>query len=753
MIIAKKVSKILSLFVLPFFSLFFIVGEENEDVVWESYCGGAGDDAIHSIIQNSTGEIIVAGQFYSNDFGKDGFVKILENDTSRTIAINTTTRRLGDDGINKIIQASDGDYWGVGFLEADGAGQSGWIFKSKEIESLKLIFEDSDTARTGNNLLDLVEDHNGDIYAIGHHDNRLCLMKWDKEGTPLSGFPYQYPMPSIGTALTITSKNEVLLTGYQKGNKANDSLLVIKIDESGKERFREVWPNARGNSIQIDKSGKIVIAGVALQSDLRERALVLNLEEGGELSLFDLPNELGESGILAMTEPVEGTVLLAGYSSSYRPGAQRTQALCSIVAFNNSSVQVKESFFGNNKQNDRALDVLRTNEGDIYVAGKTFMGKKKRYQGFIAKISRRESDIESITFINPVPLKGKTVVETPKYSIQVEAVIRSKVAIEETDYWKWNIVRTNQTDDSKEILDIIKLEELNSSNANYKEYKISKDIILDKGLNSIRITHRNGTKTDSSEEQLLVDFRASKLFLLSIGIPYKNLKYTTKDAADIEEAFASQADKHYSAVETVLLNSEEKTTYKRIKTQVINYTRYYNNNQMGEQDVLIVFISSHGKLIDNNFYIIPSGLPILNDSIIQTNAINFKYDILSWLEGINCTKIFLIDACYSEGGILKNLGDIKNKDKVLVISSSQANQRSYEDESWKNGAFVTGILSALNNTEGKNIDRNDDSLLSDDEFFDYIKKEVRDMVKEVKGKKQVPVRIKSGGERFIIFRY
>lgn len=753
MIIVKKGSKILSVFLLPFISLFFLAGEGNEDVVWESHCGGTGDDAIHSIIQNSAGEIIIAGQFYSYDFGKDGFVKILENDTSRTIAINTTTRRLGDDGINKIIQARDGHYWGVGFLEINGTGQSGWIFKSKEIESLKLIFEDSDTARTGNNLLDLVEDNNGDIYAIGHQDNRLCLMKWDKEGNPVSGFPYQYPMPSIGTALTITTKNEVLLTGYQKGKKANDSLLVIKIDESGKEIFREVWPSARGNAIQIDKSQKIVVAGVALQADLRETALVLNLQEGGELSLVELPDQLGDNGILAMTKPVEGTAMLAGYSSSYRPGAQRTRALGSLAIFDNSSVQVEEFFLGNNKQNDKALDVLRTKKGDIYLVGKTFMGKKKRYEGFIAKVSTRESDVASITFINPVPSKGKSIVETPKHSIQVQALIRSKVAINETDYWKWNIIRKNQSDGSKEIIEIIKLEELTSSNTNYKEYKISKDIILDKGLNSIRITHRNGTKTDSSEEQLLVDFRASKLFLLSIGIPYKNLKFTTKDAADIEEVFASQADKHYSAVETVLLNSEEKTTYKHIKTQVINYTRYYNNNQMGEQDVLIVFISSHGKLIDNNFYIIPSGLPVYNDSIIQNNGISFKHDILSRLEGINCTKIFLIDACYSEGGILKNLGDIKNKAKVLVISSSQAGQRSYEDESWENGAFVEAILSAFNNSEGKNIDRNDDSLLSDDEFYDYIKKEVRDMVKEVKGKKQVPVRIKSGGGRFIIFRY
>ena len=218
MSISSKRSKILGLFFFVLLSFCVCSGQVAEQGLLQGYGGGAGDDAVHSIIQNRAGKLLVAGQYDNGPLGKDGFVGIVDEQMPDTIAICSKTKRPGDDGINQILQASDGTYWGVGYVD-----EVGWIFKSEEIEALKFDYEDATPERTGSNLIDLVQDTAGNLYATGYHNEQLLLMKWNSEGKAMPGFPYRYPAPSMGTAIAVIDGNEVLITGHLKGRRGHDS--------------------------------------------------------------------------------------------------------------------------------------------------------------------------------------------------------------------------------------------------------------------------------------------------------------------------------------------------------------------------------------------------------------------------------------------------------------------------------------------------------------------------------------------------
>ena len=749
MSISSKGGENLKLLLFMLLSLCLRQGEVVGQGLLQGHCGGAGNDAVHSIIQSRTGKLLIAGQYDNGQLGQDGFVAIVDEQMPDTVIIRHTTQRPGNESINQILQASDGTFWGVGFLD-----EAGWIFRSKEIAALEFDFEDAAPERTGSNLLDLVQDKVGNIYATGYHNEQLLLMKWDAEGKAITGFPYRHPTPSVGTAIAVTDKNELLITGHLQGRRGHDSLLVLRVSALGEKMDEKHWPNAQGKAIQVDDQGKILVGGLTQQADLGESALLLQLREDGQLEEVDLPEQVGNSAILAIAKPMNNIWPLAGYSASYRPGAQRPVGFCNLVALDEAAFIRQDYFLGNHKRGSKAHAVLCTAEGAVYFAGTTHMGKKSGYEGTIA-MRRRESPVESITFTQPLPSKAGGIVSSPNYEVEVQAIIRSTEPIQTTGNRNWNIIHKTVADGSKELRVFPEPQEITrkGANSNFWEYKITSTIILDKGLNSIKVTHKEGIWIDTSQSELLIDYRASKLFLLAIGIPYEDLLYTTNDAKAIGDIFAAQSEKQYRAFDSTILDSKEETTYQNIKSEVVKYSQLSSDNRIGKEDVLILFVSAHGISINNEFYLIPPDLPDNDKLTIASRGINFKDDILSKLEKINCTKIFLIDACYSGGGVEKVLKTMKNQNKTLAIASSQANQRSYEDEASGHGALTEGVLRAFDGEGVKKLDTNGDSLVDDKEFYDFIKKEVQEMVWKAKGKKQVPVMIKSKGDDCIIFRY
>ena len=327
-------------------------------------------------------------------------------------------------------------------------------------------------------------------------------------------------------------------------------------------------------------------------------------------------------------------------------------------------------------------------------------------------------------------------------------------------------VRINGRTPDKSKMDEAQLQPPTQRSGKFR-YAYENVLPLEEGENRITIEF----KTDNGilvSRELIVNFtpRKPNLHVLSIGIPHQDLKYTTNDARDFASMFQNQAgtDKTYERAFVESLYSAEQTRKTPIYAAFADLQRRYRNenreDQIKEDDVLIVFISSHGKEDNGSFKILASDYHLYPTAAM----IDYQKEILDILEGIECKKFVFIDACHSgaaEGGressiqVRRALEKINNAYPGLnVITSSQQDQLSYEDDQWQNGAFTEATLEAFNNIlctddSGSYLaDTDSNKYITFDELYDFLKKRVRGLVKTIKGKDQMPKKNEneSGGD-------
>ena len=269
--------------------------------------------------------------------------------------------------------------------------------------------------------------------------------------------------------------------------------------------------------------------------------------------------------------------------------------------------------------------------------------------------------------------------------------------------------------------------------------------------------------------EMIINYKPKQpnLHILSIGIPHRDLKFTTVDAENFANVFQNQSGltKVFNKIYLDKKNTKENTRNLDIRAAMEDLKRRYNSDMTGgkinREDVLILFISSHGKTDDNNdFKILASDYESYGD----VSNIDYKRDILDILNQIDCKKFVFIDACHSgsaQGARLINqarfaLEEINAAYPGLnVLTSSQVDELSYEDDSWGNGAFTKAILEAFS---GKILDNNlnpdpdGDKIIRFGELFDFLKKRVPAMVMEKKKSKQMPAKMSKGlGDEIPLF--
>ena len=115
---------------------------------------------------------------------------------------------------------------------------------------------------------------------------------------------------------------------------------------------------------------------------------------------------------------------------------------------------------------------------------------------------------------------------------------------------------------------------------------------------------------------------------------------------------------------------------------------------------MVLFISSQGKVNSRDEYLL---LPSNFDSRYEEEtSINFKEDILNKLRMVDGKILVFIDACHSGSAFSRSYSDaaasqvmdglIKATSGLEIIASCSANEYSYEEEKWGNGAFTKAIL-------------------------------------------------------------
>ena len=241
----------------------------------------------------------------------------------------------------------------------------------------------------------------------------------------------------------------------------------------------------------------------------------------------------------------------------------------------------------------------------------------------------------------------------------------------------------------------------------------------------------------------------SDTFAIVIGIDYKNrkdiphLQYASNDARQVYEVLI---DPRYGGVpkeNTILLLNERAT-----RNQMMVALRKIRDRD----GYVYVYYSGHGapKTKGDQFidaYLVPDNAIVTDPEALEDTSIKMSY-LQKLMDASHAKGIMVaLDACFSGGGksivpkggkplvgmlVTSEIIKPKGAGRVLITSSA-ANQQSWEDESEiKGGIFTHYLLEGLMGKGGKDV------WVKIDELSDYVKENVPKASKRLKGQEQYP---------------
>ena len=293
---------------------------------------------------------------------------------------------------------------------------------------------------------------------------------------------------------------------------------------------------------------------------------------------------------------------------------------------------------------------------------------------------------------------------------------------------------------------------LTKSIIKYQGDVVTKDftIPLEKGKNIIKVIAFEKTNSLKSEEAAITIFAnynsAEKptLYAFIIGIKEfrnsnLNLQYTNKDAKSLAEVLKNYAKPLFKDVKITLLTTKEQTT----KANIIKELKKLQN--LKPNDTFLLYLGSHGEILDGNYYLITSNVGSLRLKSIQSSALS-QDDLKSLISNIPTRKkLILLDTCYA--GALGNaikvalltrgmsedtaIKVLSRATGVNIIAASLSNQQALEGYK-EHGVFSYTVIEAL---KGK-ADSNKDGYIKTSELINYIDDTLPQITKEAFGVEQ-----------------
>lgn len=273
---------------------------------------------------------------------------------------------------------------------------------------------------------------------------------------------------------------------------------------------------------------------------------------------------------------------------------------------------------------------------------------------------------------------------------------------------------------------------------------------LSEGTTTIRTKMQNEAgKMETDPIQIIYSPSKPNLHLISIGVPAVDLKYTHRDARDFAQVMLQSNGQLNQQFQSVFVDTliQEKTTAKTEILKTLRRLQYrFADRQIGPQDLILVFISSHGiNTPQGVFHIAASDY---DGPFLQETSLDFEKEIINYLASISCRKLFLIDACHSGAGSEEYASSQLSGERMNQLTSGQkglslmmscrANEYSYEDDQWQNGAFTQAMLHTIEQFTRRvpGIDLNQDGALDIKELYTHLEKEVPKLVQNKRPKPQ-----------------
>lgn len=331
-------------------------------------------------------------------------------------------------------------------------------------------------------------------------------------------------------------------------------------------------------------------------------------------------------------------------------------------------------------------------------------------------------------------------------------------------------------------------------------YKARHNVALASGKNIIKVSVVNALGLESFREEIEINHIVSSsavlpdLYILTVAVSNfqdssRNLRYTRRDAESIVETFNATKNKQYANVYHRSLTDAQAT-----KSQILEQAAFLKQAKI--DDVVLVFISTHGLIDDNFDYYLATHNTNFNNP--AADAIAYQDIDKQLLDGLPClNRLVMLDACHSgeidrDEAVLASNNKLKNQEGTVTFGIKSGNdyvrpkagvkdafnymQQLFTDVahstgstviaaaggyefaiesdvySGGHGVFTYSVLEALSNSSHasvKKADYNEDSKVSVSELHRFVAAKV---VELTNGKQRPTTRQENGLNDFILFK-
>ena len=752
--------------------------DEEGKMLGETRLGWKGAERFTHLTVLDQNKVLLAGQ---PDKKSKGNVLLVLAEQMRRKDQNT---QFGNGRLGELVglwQAPSGDVWLWGNTYRRVIDEEGTVWGMK-------IDPETFTQRSRRIRLDAYEGGRlnsvrpslfGDMMLAGSRlrsrQSDAWVMEYSAKGTELIDISYGDRREEKGVAALRTPQEKLLLARQVSFTGAGSTMEseVVIIDRYGEERTYTI-PQKEGFFIKdmlYHYRGNILVMGIARKAgEPRLRMSCLDTEE-----LLALAKN-GKSGVVECTKPQ----LRDGNRDGVLGPDERGTITFELINVGQEhimegNIQVKglrqgshfeRSFFG-------FLPKGARKKVDIPIVGQDIMGditqldievreKEQVLATFPFKVKRRVAAGQS----GSLPaLEVITEWETPysnsrRNNNQAVRVSDDKVQITYDAYSPDRMQKTDfkirrngvLLDDKKQ--ENIKFEQIEADRSGYPfTQTLQFEIALEDGDNQIVVEiQEDGRTVQLDTIRFTHRPRTPNLHVVVVGPAGVDLKYNVDDALDF--AGLMKAQQHvFGEVYIDTLVTREETTTQNIRMSFARLQKRYLSNTTARpietNDVLVVFVSSHGLLVEEDgmsqFKIMPSDY---DPDFKSLTTVDYEREILKPLKYVDCKKLIFIDACHSGAAGAKNERVGLNKyilelnettPGLLAVTSSGREESSFENAKWQNGAFTKAIEEAFHGAPVQsangailqpNLEETEEGyrIIRMDKLYDFLLARVPDLV-------------------------
>jgi len=277
-----------------------------------------------------------------------------------------------------------------------------------------------------------------------------------------------------------------------------------------------------------------------------------------------------------------------------------------------------------------------------------------------------------------------------------------------------------------------------TSNNKGNEFEECQELETLPGENEISVAAFNSPNTIQSKLETVsfnVDRKPEEahLYVLGVGIdhykdPSATLQYAVKDANDFRAMMQKKAGGLYKPQNIHIEGMSNSAATKDGIEKAIKTI----SAKIKPWDSFILFVASHGVLLDNQYYIVTASF---NGSVNPANLISSN-EIVGMSKNIkSLSQLFVFDTCHAGGvdNIISGLYDarmsVMAKKMGLHIYASAGSKQTAMDGYLGNGLFTHTLLKSMK--DAKSTDSNQDNQVSVVELGEQARQETMDISKKL----------------------